>query len=105
MRDDREGNLRPEHGEVYVDLDKRNVGFRLVQVEHLFHGERPYAACRILTAGGRPCDFTDTPWLRGIGGVGQLTYIRTDRLTGGRYYRLLTPPPFEAFDEFTRTAA
>ena len=107
--------MRPTPGQVYADLDKRNTGFRIVQVEQVCEAliritrsgkERElYAACRILTAGGRPCHFTDTPWLRGTGAVGQITYIRIDRLMGGRYYRRLDTPPFDAFEGFDPSAA
>jgi hypothetical protein len=103
--------IRIAPGQVFVDVDKRNVGFRLVQFERTFfgldrYGERvTYAACRILTAGGRPCDFTDTPWLKGTGAVGQITYIRLDRLLTLRFYIPAPQPSFEMFEQFHPLAA
>ena len=107
----KEAALTIGRDKVFVDVDKRNVGFRLVQVEYLFLGFDRYGrhvqhdACRILTAGGRPCDFTDTPWLKGSGAIGQITFIQTDRLQTLRYYQPAPEPSFDMFEAFNPVSA
>ncbi len=69
---------------VYQDMDKRNTGTRLVRVERI---SGDHAVCTILTAGGRPCDNTAFPHLRGSGAIGETTVIRLSRLLKPYLYR------------------